>query len=131
MDSNDQSNHDAFKPPAEPGTREETEQVNEIMEIVKLADSKTPSPDQRAMRVWDALKKSPDYDTLSTWDIVCFAGNGVAMFHTFHPWLEQAARDLAKLMNTIHYANWETIAAEESDVEIARLRKKLDAEKAR
>lgn len=121
MDGDNTSNGESTKQSTEPGTTEAPpESIKEILDIIELADSKTANPDQRAMKVWDALKKSPDYDKLSTWDIVCFAGNGVAMFHTFHPWLEEAAKQLAKIMHTIHYANWESIVKEELDAEIAR-----------
>jgi len=127
MDGDDKSGGNPTEQSAESGAGTETEPaVREILDIIELADSKTANPDQRAMKVWDALKKSPDYGNLSTWDIVCFAGNGVAMFHTFHPWLEDAARNLAKLMHTIHYANWETIAREELDAEIAKTKAKKD-----
>jgi hypothetical protein len=128
MDGNDSSGGNPAEQSAEPGTTEKIapEAVREILDIIQLADSKTASPDERAKRVWDALKSSPDYDKLTTWDIVCFAGNGVAMFHTFHPWLEDAAKNLAKIMHTIHYANWESIAQEELDVEIAKAKMAKD-----
>jgi hypothetical protein len=126
MDGDDKSGGNPTEQSAESGTGTEAPQVREILDIIELADSKTANPDQRAMKVWDALKKSPDYGSLSTWDIVCFAGNGVAMFHTFHPWLEEAAKNLAKLMHTIHYANWEVIAREELDAEIAKTKAKKD-----
>lgn len=114
MDGNNTSGGESTQSSAESGPEGEAT-LQHITDIVKLADSHTASPDQRAIKVWDALKKSPDYDKLSTWDIVCFAGNGVAMFHTFHPWLEEAARNLAQLMNTIHYANWEAIVEQEKE----------------
>lgn len=119
MDGNNQSGGEPTKQSAESGPEGEAT-LQHITDIVKEADLHTLSPDQRATRVWEALKKSPDYDTLSTWDIVCFAGNGVAMFHTFHPWLEEAARNLAQLMNTIHYANWEAIVEQEKENKLNR-----------
>lgn len=92
----------------------------ELLDIIQKADLATAGPDARAMKVWEVLKASPKYAELSTWDIVCFAGAGVAMFHQFHPWLEDAAKKLAAITHTIHYANYELIVKQEAEAEAHR-----------
>lgn len=68
---------------------------------IKEIDSIIPSPQQRATKIFNLLRRTdPD---LSQWDLLCFCAEFLGMqSQTFH-WLEEPAKRVAMLIYHAHY----------------------------
>lgn len=75
-------------------------------EIIAAVDAKIESPSQRASKVWALLPQS-----LSTWDVTCFALEYLAMVHESIPWLMPEIKHLNMLMYRQHYLFPEVVNA--------------------
>jgi hypothetical protein len=56
--------------------------------------------------VWDLIKTN--FPNLTDWDILCFASQYIAMQSLNWMWLQEPAKDLAKLVYTAHYLDKDT-----------------------
>lgn len=59
------------------------------------------SPDKRAYKVLDAIRKNST--GITDWDMICFSVEFLAMMHSVYPWLEGVARQATKLVYIAHY----------------------------
>lgn len=73
-------------------------------------DAKCESPEKRAARVYDYLKKS----NFTTWDIVCFCANWAGVMSALWPWLEEPAKYLSSRVYRVHYFFNDKVLGEES-----------------
>ena len=72
----------------------------QFFSFVNETDKKTPSPEQRAKKVYDILKKHKELDN---WDLTCFCVEYIGSQVSVHPWLEALARKLTGIVYTAHY----------------------------
>lgn len=68
---------------------------------IRLVDAQTPSPEARALRVWNVLQThDPD---LTTWDILCFCAEFMGMTSQRYQWIIPLSKHFAKLVYSAHY----------------------------
>lgn len=84
-------------------------------------DARTPSPTQRAERVWNILQThDPD---LTTWDVLCFCAEFIALNAERYHWIVPLAKKFVSLVYSAHYYD-ETRVDSESD----RITRKVEPE---
>lgn len=59
------------------------------------------SPSQRAAEVWKIIKAQNPH--ITDWDVLCFSVEYLGMISPVYPWIEEAAKNAAKLVYTAHY----------------------------
>lgn len=89
----------------EDSDRERELDVADIIRKVKSSD--VHSPEARAARVYEHLKKNPEF---TNWDALCFAAEFTGSMAGACVWLVTPARDLVRAVYTAHYIRFEDIA---------------------
>lgn len=74
-------------------------EANPLKMIMPIVDAKFDSPEKRAQRVFDLLRKHD----ISNWDALCFAVEFMGFLSPHYPWLTDAARETTRLVYTAHY----------------------------
>lgn len=71
-----------------------------VAERERIVDPLTPSPRERATKVWAILKQ---HEELAPWDIICFTVEYLGSLISTHEWIAEAAKRLGKLIYYCHY----------------------------
>jgi len=82
----------------------------ELKAHVASVDAKCKSPEQRALEVYEYLKKSE----FTTWDVLCFCVNWLGIMSIMWPWLEEPAKAFNGLVYRAHYFFNDKVLGEES-----------------
>jgi hypothetical protein len=73
----------------------------EFDQRIRDIDAKHPSPQQRAERVWRVISTNdPD---LTTWDVLCFCAEFVALTCERYQWMIPLAKKFVSLVYSAHY----------------------------
>lgn len=88
----------------------ERKSLNERMAEV---DAITPSPSQRAQKIWEQARKMSDESGFTTWDLLCFLTEWLGIMVPLWPWLEEPARTLARRVYYAHYYLTDVVLGEE------------------
>ena len=73
----------------------------ELDQRIRDIDSRKPSPQQRAERVWRVISvNDPD---LTTWDVLCFCAEFVALTSQRYQWILPLAKRFVSLIYSAHY----------------------------
>lgn len=94
------------EPQREPESLTDAELKAHLAEV----DAKCESPELRAAKVFEYLKKSE----FTTWDIVCFCANWTGIMCNVWPWLEEPAKWLTARIYRAHYFFNDKVLGEES-----------------
>ena len=70
-------------------------------ELIEKRDKESPSPEQRAVRIWSAINAMEPRPTL--WDIVCFSCEALAALSTELDFLQPFTKRLVSIVYTAHY----------------------------
>lgn len=77
--------------------------MDDIDKIIERVDQATPSPNDRAIHVWNLLRA--EHPELTNWDLVCFAANLLGYISPAFPWLHDDAKAICNLIYKAHYLN--------------------------
>lgn len=80
--------------------------VHELHERVSKVDAHVKNPAERALKVWNKLYLD-DSDSLTDWDLVCFAVEYLGFMSTVFPFIAPEAKRLNVLVYKAHYMNSE------------------------
>lgn len=72
-----------------------------LKRVMELRDKISPSPEQRATHLWEAIHKLPRRPTF--WDLVCFCAETFAIVAAEYTFLKPIAARLVSVVYTAHY----------------------------
>lgn len=75
--------------------------VTDRKTLMEERDKISPSPEQRATRLWSAIHTLKPRPT--AWDIVCFCVESLAVVSTEHEFLKPIVARLVSVVYTAHY----------------------------
>lgn len=77
----------------------------DLVKLMDEVDKLMPSPEQRALKVWESLGKQG----LNIWDLVCFCTETLGYTSTLFPEFEDAAKAISLNVYATHYRGAKTV----------------------
>lgn len=81
------------------GEQDRFDQRLSLQQLIERVDASMPSPEVRAMKVWNALNK----EGLNLWDLSCFCVETLGYLSSVIPDFEPAAKQMSLQLYARHY----------------------------